>query len=215
MISEFTAIILSGGRSSRMGEDKSLLEINGITIIERIHNLLCGIFGEVLIIMNDKEKYEKYSFNIAKDIYPGFGPLSGIHSGLINSNSDNNFFISCDMPFINYELIKYIISRNSEHDVILPRSNDTIHSLCGIYKKKCLGKATELLKEANDNYKNEKDKTNIKLFDLLNSVDTKYVELNNQKFYSKKLTYNMNTHEDYIYVKSVMESNNNDSKEND
>ncbi len=202
MNKNFTAIILSGGKSLRFGEDKALLKIKDKPIIERIYSLLSKIFNEVLIIAIHKDKYEFLTNRVYEDIFPGFGPLSGIHSGLVNSKTENNFMISCDMPLINTELIKFILSKNSDHDIIIPKSNSNFHSLCAVYKKSCLHIAENLLKSAEDKINNKNGKTKVKLFDLINSVNTKFIDLNNEKFFNSDLVFNMNTIEDYEFVKS-------------
>lgn len=206
MFSNFTAIILSGGKSRRMENDKSLLLLKGKPIIEILYNLLENFFQEVLIISNDIEKYQFLTNNIYQDVYPGFGPLSGIHSGLVNSNNDFNFVVSCDMPFINEELLKYLVFIKSNFDIIIPKSNSSIHSLCGIYKKSCINSAEELLKKAANNKNNYYDKTKIKLFDLINSVNSNIFDISKEKFYHKDLMFNMNTKEDYDYVKKKYDS---------
>ena len=85
MNKNYTAIILSGGKSSRMGTNKSHLKINGKSLIERTVELCRSIFDESIIITNDIEEYVSLKIKCYKDIYPNFGPLSGIHSGLVNS----------------------------------------------------------------------------------------------------------------------------------
>jgi len=201
---DFTAIILSGGKSIRLGEDKAFLRINNLTIVERIYNLLQNIFPEVLIISNESNNYKFLTNKIFNDIYVGFGPLSGIHSGLFHSETENNFIISCDMPFVNHDAINFIISQNSNHDIIIPKSKNKFHSLCGIYKKTCLANSENLLKSASSKINTQNGKTKVKLFDLINSVNTNFLEISNEKFFNDDLFFNMNSIEDYEYVKSKL-----------
>jgi len=201
MNSNFTAIILAGGKSSRIGEDKALLKLEGISIIERIYDILKNIFDDIIIVANNTEKYKFLSSQIYEDIYPGFGPLSGIHSGLFNSTTNNNFVISCDMPMINEKLIKFIISKNSGSEIILPKSNSNVYSLCGIYKRSCLNIAESFIKTAADNLDEQSGKTKIKLFDLINSINTDYIELNSEIDNVSDIMFNMNTLDDFEFVK--------------
>jgi len=200
MNKNYTAIILSGGKSSRMGTNKSHLKINGKSLIKRTIELCNSMFEETIIITNEKEEYENLNIKCYADIYPNFGPLSGIHSGLVNSKTENNFVISCDMPFINVEVIDFLIGYNSNKQIVLPKSKDEIYSMCGLYKKKCISEAEKLLKKAiEENSKTKKVK--VRLFDLINATDADIVDVEQETFYNKDLFFNMNSSEDYEYAK--------------
>ena len=136
MHNNVTGIILSGGKSKRMGKNKALLKIGDKTIIELIHDKMSEIFKEVIVISNEPELYDFLGTKIYEDIHPGRGPISGIHSGLVNSTTDKNFVISCDMPLVKSELINFLLEVKSEKEVILPENNDYMQTLCGIYNKK-------------------------------------------------------------------------------
>ncbi|MBI1933810.1 MAG: molybdenum cofactor guanylyltransferase [Ignavibacteriales bacterium] len=199
MNQEMTAILLSGGKSSRIGDDKALLKITDVPIIEDIYNLLKRIFNKIILITNVPLNYNFLNVEIYEDIYRGLGPLSGIHSGLVNSDTENNFIISCDMPFVTNDLINFLIRQISEEDILIPKSNKNIHSLCAVYKKNCLPKIEELLKQVPINY-NETGKTKIKLFDLINSVNTRFIEISKQSFFNEDIVFNMNTIEDFKFA---------------
>ncbi|MDP2938929.1 MAG: molybdenum cofactor guanylyltransferase [Candidatus Omnitrophota bacterium] len=133
------AIILAGGKSRRMGFDKAFIKIEGMPIIKRELSLLKKIFKEVIIVTNGLDKYRGFKkVSIIKDVIPERGPLGGIYSGLISSNSLYNFVVACDMPFINEALIKYMIKNKESYDIILPKINGRYHPLFGIYNKRCL-----------------------------------------------------------------------------
>jgi molybdenum cofactor guanylyltransferase len=202
MNSNVTAIILSGGKSLRFGEDKALLKLKNISIIESIYSLLNKIFNEIIIISNEESKYKFLTDKIYNDVFPGFGPLSGIHSGLVNSKTKKNFIISCDMPMISEELVEFLISQNSDSDIFIPTSNSNYHTLCAVYKKSCLPIAEKFLISANEKINIQNGKTKIKLFDLINSVNTKFIDISEEKFFNMDLVFNMNTLDDYEYVKN-------------
>ena len=98
MYSNITAIILAGGESSRIGTDKALLKINGELVIEKIYKLLTNIFSEIIIISNKPDDFQFLTTKVYKDIYPHFGPLSGIHSGLTNSIQNKIFSLPAICP---------------------------------------------------------------------------------------------------------------------
>ncbi len=92
--SDITGIILAGGKSTRMGENKSLLSLNGKTVIERVVDLMKSIFKEVILITNTPEEYDFIKIPKYKDIFEYKGPLAGIHSGLTHSNTEKKL---CDL----------------------------------------------------------------------------------------------------------------------
>ncbi len=105
------AIILCGGKSSRIFLPKPFIEINGRTIIENIVEVLKGLFNKIIIVTNNIEKYIKLEVElIVKDKIPGKGPLGGIYTGLNYSDTFYNFILACDMPFIEPGAISYSVS---------------------------------------------------------------------------------------------------------
>ena len=85
-----TAIILAGGKSSRMGFDKQFLQIDDRRIMDDVIHNLEQEFDEIIIVTNKPEEYSNYKHKIVKDIIVGKGPLSGIHVGLKESSSNHN-----------------------------------------------------------------------------------------------------------------------------
>jgi len=100
MYKDFTGIILSGGKSSRMGSDKALLTVGDETIIERITDLMKSIFSDVHIVTNTPEDYKFLNIPLYEDIFKNKGPLSGIHSGLHHSliNTTQDLLRICLLP---------------------------------------------------------------------------------------------------------------------
>ena len=203
LIQNTTAFILAGGFSSRMGTNKALLKINGKTLIQRQVELLEKIFVNVVISANETELYKFTNKEIVNDIFPGKGPLAGIHSSLKSSNTEVNFIISCDMPFISTELLQLLINYKSGAKIILPKADGKIQQLCGLYSKKIIGEIERLLEESNQ--KNSRLKGSI--FELLERVDYEEIEVTNEEFYHPDLFLNINTPEDYNYAKKLIEQN--------
>ncbi len=108
----FTAVILAGGKSSRMGKDKALLPFAGKTMLENIVELVHSIFDETLIIVNDRSKAKGlhlYEARVYEDLIKNRGPLGGIYTGLLYSKNVANCVFPCDMPFIDELLIRDLI----------------------------------------------------------------------------------------------------------
>jgi molybdenum cofactor guanylyltransferase len=130
------AIILSGGKSSRMGTNKALLKINEKSNIERIRDELAGQFSDILLVTNDPETYDFLGLKMASDYYTGKGPLAGIHAGLEASPYDVNVVVACDMPFISGELAKYLAESCSGYDAVIPVIDGVQNPLFAAYDKK-------------------------------------------------------------------------------
>lgn len=112
-----TAIILAGGKSSRMGFDKQLLKVDERRLMDSLIHKLKNEFEEIIIVTNRPELYIGLSHIITKDILVDKGPLGGIHAGLSLSNSKYAFVLACDMPNINIDYIRFMkenmINQNS------------------------------------------------------------------------------------------------------
>ena len=137
-----TALILAGGKSSRMGFDKQFLEINEKRLIDIIIKKLEEEFDEIIIVTNKPEKYKDFKYKIITDKIVGKGPLSGIHSGLLEAKSQYVFVIACDMPNINMDYIKHMKTSidNEEIEVCITKYKDGIEPLLGFYSK--IGRAS-------------------------------------------------------------------------
>lgn len=132
-----TAIILAGGKSSRMGFDKQFLEIEDTRIMDELIYKLEQEFNEIIIVTSRPEEYTESKHKITTDIIIGKGPLSGIHVGLKESSSNYAFIVACDMPNINMEYIKYMKKRigNKNIDGCVTRLGDFIEPFHSFYSK--------------------------------------------------------------------------------
>lgn len=133
-----TAVILAGGNSSRMKNNKALLPYSGELFIERIHRQLAEIFREVILVTNTPELYRFLPCRIVQDIYPAKCSLAGIHAGLAHSATPFIFTVACDMPYLNPALIRLILSRREGFDVVIPESEGGLEPLHALYGKGCL-----------------------------------------------------------------------------
>jgi len=135
-----TAIILAGGKSSRMGSDKnkSMLRLNGKYLIDIVISKLKRVVGDNIIIVGPPERYLSYK-QVVPDLFSQKGPLVGIYSGLKASSSQYNLVVGCDMPFLEVKLLQYMTKIINSNDIVIPHYNDSyIEPLCAIYSKRCL-----------------------------------------------------------------------------
>lgn len=103
-----TAVILAGGKSTRMGFDKQFLEIDERRLIDNLRKKLSKDFDEIIVVTNKSEYYLGFTDKITEDIIVGEGPLSGIHSGLMSASSEYVYFVACDMPNIYLDYIRWM-----------------------------------------------------------------------------------------------------------
>lgn len=143
-----TAILLAGGKSSRMGGgDKSLLPVNGRPLIQSVTEQLEPWFDEIIIGANDMEKYKFLGKRIIPDKERHLGPLMGIHSCLEASASEINFIAACDIPVMNMRLIGNMINLASQYDIVMPVKGENKHEpLFAVYHKKVADDALTILK---------------------------------------------------------------------
>ena len=131
-----TAIILAGGKSKRMGKNKALLEIEGTSMIKRLHNSLTPFFDNIIVSVGSENNLSFPEANVISDIEKGQGPLMGIYSALTASPTSVNFVIACDIPEINVTLLYKLLSNSEEYEIVVPSfSKGLLEPLFAVYKK--------------------------------------------------------------------------------
>lgn len=132
-------IILAGGKSLRFGDDKPFAKIGNSTLIEHIIAVLSPLFKDLILVTNYPKKYAGFPVYAIEDKIKNIGPLGGIYTGLLASDSYHNFIVACDMPLLNPSLISHMISLiKNDADVIIPNINNKLEPLHAIYGKKCI-----------------------------------------------------------------------------
>jgi molybdopterin-guanine dinucleotide biosynthesis protein A len=155
------AIILSGGKSSRMGTNKALLKINEKTNIERISDRLKPLFDDIILVTNDLEQYEFLGLKIVSDQFPGMGPLAGVHAGLKASEYETNFIVACDMPFVSGELAQALVDKSSDYDAVIPVINGKQQPLFAVFQKRAAIEVEQCIKQERLRMKHLLDRLNV------------------------------------------------------
>ena len=135
MQAPISGIILAGGNSTRMGRNKALLEIDGLPIVERAAGVLSNVCSEIIIAGGNMDFTDCRIYRHVPDIYPGCGPLSGIHAGLTAACNYYCFVCACDMPFPDVALIKRIIAEREDYDVVVLKAGEYLEPLFSLYSK--------------------------------------------------------------------------------
>jgi molybdopterin-guanine dinucleotide biosynthesis protein A len=133
-----TGIILTGGKNTRMGENKALIEIHGEKIIDRTIRILRGVFDEIILVTNNPVEYLDYDVKIVTDLIKGKSALGGIYTGLFYASGKHSFLCACDMPFLKGEFIEYMVEKIDSNDIVVPNPPDGYQPLHAIYSKGCL-----------------------------------------------------------------------------
>lgn len=194
MHSAITGIILSGGKSSRMGMNKSFLKIGNKTIIERIVELMKSIFADVVIITNSPDEYKFLDVPLYEDVHKWKGPLAGIHSALTHSKTEKNFVIACDVPLISKEMIEYIVNFKTDKPIIFCEAAGYHQPLAGIYSKKIV---SEIEKFISNNEISDKP-----FHHFLKNVNAEIIHPQQLPFYSDGIFFNVNNPDDYSLILS-------------
>ncbi len=181
---DITGIILAGGKSSRMGSDKALMQFQGERLIERTMRTFRSVFPKIMIITNTPLDYLDQDAGIATDIYPGKGPLGGIYTGLFFSPTEHAFVAACDQPFFNPDFISSMIDRIGSYDIVVPQTERGPEPLHAIYSRKCVGRIHALLGE-----------NRLKIAGFYKSFRTLYIPSSEYGKFEpgEKMFYNMNT----------------------
>jgi len=137
---ECTGVILAGGNNKRFpGEKKALRKVGDESILKIIYDVFAALFTEVILVVNDPKKFCGWDMNIVTDIYPSKCALAGLHAGLFYASHPYAFVTACDTPFINPDVIKYLVSQvEPGYNVIIPKTDDGLEPLSAVYSKSCI-----------------------------------------------------------------------------
>jgi molybdopterin-guanine dinucleotide biosynthesis protein A len=169
LIEKATAIIMAGGKSTRMGTDKSMLPIEGRPIIKGICERLSTCFEQILISADNKDKFEFLGCEVVPDKIPGQGPLMGIASALEASSNELNFIVACDIPRMELRRVRRIIfeAATEEHDIVVPVALDGQYEpLFAVYRKSALRAVNKVLASGGRKISDVFTLCNVKKIDL-------------------------------------------------
>lgn len=135
------AVILAGGKSSRMGTDKALLRLQpeGLRLIELVLTAVRPLVGSVVISTNRPEDYGWLGYPLVRDRLAGAGPMAGLEAGLEASPARYNIIVACDMPQVETGLLKYLLAQAEGYAAVVPLNEEQKpEPLCAVYSKDCL-----------------------------------------------------------------------------
>jgi len=194
-----TAVILAGGKSSRMGFDKQFLEINKKRLLDTQIHKLRKEFEEIIVVSNKTTQYIDVNYKIVCDEIKEIGPLGGIHVGLKNSTSKYTYITACDMPIISNDYIRFMKEKiRGNVEACVTKTGYRIEPFNGFYSISLIDKIEELIA-----------KKRTSMFSLLNNINTIYINEEDAKKISGRVNMftNLNNIKDLeSYVNSVRDN---------
>jgi molybdopterin-guanine dinucleotide biosynthesis protein A len=129
------AFVLAGGKSSRMGTNKAFLDFRGQTLLHLSLATLKSVCDDVVIV-GDPALFAEFG-PVISDLFPGCGPLGGIHAALKHSSADLNLMLAVDMPFVSPELLRFLFAaaENTDSIVTVPHTANGFQPLCAVYRR--------------------------------------------------------------------------------
>lgn len=201
MIKNISGVILAGGAGKRFnGKIKAKILVEGKTILSRITESLGAIFKDLILVTNEPQEFAEYKdFKIVVDQILHKGPLGGIHAALNATYNEAVFVVGGDMPLLDKSLIlKQTEFYNiNDCDIVIPRSNNLIEPLHGIYSKRLEGKLKDYLEREN----------NLAIREFLKTVDVCYMQIEDSDLAMRAFS-NINSPSDVKQVEKLMNLNN-------
>jgi len=144
-----SVIILAGGRSTRLGQDKTSLVFGGRNLLQRTVDLLSQLNQEIILVLAPGQTTpvvtSSREIRVARDQFKGKGPLIGLYAGLRASSDDQCLAVACDMPLLNLDLLRYMLDLTLGFDIVIPRLGHFIEPLHAVYSKSCQGEIHRLI----------------------------------------------------------------------
>jgi molybdopterin-guanine dinucleotide biosynthesis protein A len=143
----FSAVILAGGKSSRMGRDKAFLETGGKTLLARQIEIV-RVAGAIEIFISGRAEVDYSAFNcrVLNDNFPESGPLGGIETALAATNNSVLLVLAVDLPEINPEFLRALAALGGENCGVVARVNNNLEPLAAFYPKGAQSLAATLLR---------------------------------------------------------------------
>jgi len=141
------AIVLCGGRSRRMGQDKWSLPFGGETLLERTVRAVREVVDEVWVVAREGQEIDGGDYRIVRDPAEGLGPLAGLVAGLEAMDAERAFLTACDVPFLKPAYVRRMLELARGHPVAVPLLDGFCMSTSAVYGKQVLPIARRLLRE--------------------------------------------------------------------
>lgn len=191
-----SAVILCGGKSSRMGFDKSTIKVRNKFLIEIIGEQLEQVFENIVLLSNDKERLWNTKYMVVEDIIANSGPIGAIYTALKQASSKYVFITACDMPIINLDYIKYMMELIKSENIegVVSYKSEYVEPLYAFYSIDMI-----------NTFEKELKKNNFRLLDIIKSSKMHYIEEKKWREYCNNVDIftNLNYESDLTVLKNI------------
>ncbi|MCL3781441.1 molybdenum cofactor guanylyltransferase [Prolixibacteraceae bacterium JC049] len=182
-----TGIILAGGKSSRMGQDKGLMELDGKPMVLHVADVLQSFCSEVIISTNNTA-YGFLGKELVADKVKGKGPIAGLHAGLSRSQTKWVAFIACDTPFVQPWVYEQLMEHVANADAAFPMHNGKTEPLIALFRQSALSKVEEQMANGD-----------LKIHRLIETLNAVKVDFTQELHAFPNLFNNINTPEEFAH----------------
>jgi molybdenum cofactor guanylyltransferase len=140
-----TGLIMAGGKSRRLGQDKRFLILGGKSCLQRVLDVYKVLFEEIVIVADEKDPFQSLGVRVVEDMIPGKATLGGLYTGLHHAGSDRVFAVAVDMPSLSVEAIRIVLEQAGQADIVIPDLNGKLQPMHAVYSKACLPYLKELV----------------------------------------------------------------------
>jgi len=149
MITDVTAVLLAGGKSRRMGSDKRFVLVGQRTLFDRSCNVLCELFEQVCVVLAQDSPALQADVPVVRDVIPNCGSLGGLYTGLRWAKTQHIFLAASDMPFLNQNVIRYMVRLKEQADIVIGRWATHLQPTHAVYSRGCLPIIEEMMNSHN------------------------------------------------------------------
>jgi len=171
-----SAAILVGGKSRRFGTDKALLRIGDKWMVDALTDELKKLFGNVLLISDQSDKFDFFQDPVIKDVVPDKGPLGGLYTALLNTSSEYIFLCACDLLLLNKDIISYMFQRLNRQDALIPIHDRKIEPTAAFYSRNCLSYAAKSLESGSLNIRSFFDQIEVEFINFKDVFSDEVIE---------------------------------------
>jgi molybdopterin-guanine dinucleotide biosynthesis protein A len=145
MITDMTGVLLAGGKSRRMGEDKRFILVGQRTLLERSCTVLSELFEQVCVVIAQDSPVLQAEVPVVRDLILDYGSLGGLYTGLRRAKTQHIFLAACDMPFLNPDVIRYMARLKDQADIVISRWETRLQPTHAVYGRGCLPVIEEMM----------------------------------------------------------------------
>jgi molybdopterin-guanine dinucleotide biosynthesis protein A len=145
MITDVTAVLLAGGKSRRMGQDKRFLSVGDGTLYERSLAVLRSVFKTVVVVIAQDSPPLVSEVPVLRDLIAGCGSLGGLYTGLKEADTPFVFGVACDMPFLDPATVRYFTQIKNDTDLVMAKLQHGLQPMHALYHRRCLPVIEDLI----------------------------------------------------------------------